>query len=50
MCKALRKYLLTYGNLLSEEEKDFDKLTELCTKWILLNRTPIELREVPYNR
>ncbi|WP_279119522.1 ankyrin repeat domain-containing protein [Fusobacterium varium] len=68
MCKELRKYLLTYGNLLSEEEnqkikniilkikkdtvkeKDFDKLTELCTKWILLNRTPIELREVPYNR
>lgn len=68
MCKALRKYLLTRGNLLSEEEnqkikniilkikkdtvkeKDFDKLTELCTKWILLNRTPIELREVPYNR
>lgn len=32
------------------KEKDFDKLTELCTKWILLNRTPIELREVPYNR
>ena len=68
MCKELRKYLLTCGNLLSEEEnqkikniilkikkdtvkeKDFDKLTELCTKWILLNRTPIELREVPYNR
>lgn len=68
MCKELRKYLLTRGNLLSEEEnqkikniilkikkntvkeKDFDKLTELCTKWILLNRTPIELRKVPYNR
>lgn len=68
MCKELRKYLLTRGNLLSEEEnqkikniilkikkdtvkeKDFDKLTELCTKWILLNRIPIELREVPYNR
>lgn len=68
MCKELRKYLLTYGNLLSEEEnqkikniilkikkdtvkeKDFDKLTELCTKWILLNRIPIELRKVPYNR
>lgn len=32
------------------QEKDFDKLTELCTKWILLNRTPIELKEVPYNR
>ena len=32
------------------QEKDFDKLTEFCTKWILLNRTPIELKEVPYNR
>lgn len=28
------------------QEKDFDKLTELCAKWILLNRTPIELKEV----
>ena len=68
MCKELRKYLLTCGNILSEEEnqkikniilkikkdtvkeKDFDKLTELCTKWILLNRIPIELRKVAYNR
>lgn len=32
------------------KEKDFDKLMELCTKWILLNRIPIELTEVPYNR
>lgn len=68
MCKELRKYLLTCGNLLSEEEnkkikniilkikkdtvkeKDFDKLTEFCTKWILLNTTPIELKTVLYNR
>ncbi len=68
MCKELKKYLLTCGNLLSEEEnkkikniilkikkdtvkeKDFDKLTEFCTKWILLNTTPIELKTVLYNR
>lgn len=32
------------------KEKDFDKLMELCTKWILLNKMPRELKEVPYKR
>lgn len=32
------------------KEKDFDILTKLCTKWILLNPIPFELKTVPYNR
>lgn len=68
MCNALKKYLISSENPLSEEdnkkiksiilkikkdtvkEKDFDKLTELCTKWVLLNPIPIKLKNVPYNR
>lgn len=68
MTNTLRRYLLTTGTLLSEEEnkkvksiilkikrgtvkeKDFDILTKLCTKWILLNPIPFELKTVPYNR
>ena len=32
------------------KEKDFDKLTELCTKWILINTFPIELKKIQYDR
>lgn len=74
MVNALKRYLLTTGNLLSEEEnkniksiiskikrdtksglitlevEDFNKLTEFCTKWILLNKKLIKLKEVSYDR